>query len=417
MKKYIKILIILIILIILYLYTANITLMPKSITLLEGEKLRLATLWGVSLKENVTTNPNIISIDENIDGVLETSGEVENTDILETGKIDMSVNLFNSLSVSEVTVNVIPKNKVIPLGNAIGLKLYTEGVLVVGMSEIEGIKPYENTGIKEGDRIVEINNEKISNTDDLIQTVNESQGKIVEVKYIRNNDEEITTSMEPAKTKENEYKLGLWVRDAAAGVGTASYYEPATGMFGLLGHGITDIDTGDLITISNGELVNTNIVSITKGEKGNPGEIKGSIEGQTKIGNIEKNTSFGIFGKTLNKSKLNITEKEIDVMSRNEIKTGKAQIICEIEEGNKKSYEIEIQKIYLANNTDNKSMLIKVTDKELIEKTGGIIQGMSGSPIIQNGKFVGAVTHVLLNDPTMGYGVFADMMLKQMHST
>ncbi len=197
------------------------------------------------------------------------------------------------------------------------------------------------------------------------------------------------------------------------GVGTATFYEPSTGMFASLGHGITDIDTGDLITISNGELVTTNIVSVQKGEKGKPGELKGSIESSKTIGDVSKNTSFGIFGKITNKSNLKISEQEMEVATREEIKTGKAQIICEIEDGKKEHYDIEIQKVYTSNNRDNKSMLIKVTDKKLLEKTGGIIQGMSGSPIIQNNKFVGAVTHVLVNDPTSGYGVFADIMLKQ----
>lgn len=201
------------------------------------------------------------------------------------------------------------------------------------------------------------------------------------------------------------------------GVGTATFYEPSTGMFASLGHGITDIDTGDLITISNGELVTTNIISVQKGEKGKPGELKGSIESSKTIGDVSKNTSFGIFGKITNKSNLKISEQEKEVATREEIKTGKAQIICEIEDGKKEHYDIEIQKVYTSNNRDNKSMLIKVTDKKLLEKTGGIIQGMSGSPIIQNNKFVGAVTHVLVNDPTSGYGVFADIMLKQMKET
>ena len=201
------------------------------------------------------------------------------------------------------------------------------------------------------------------------------------------------------------------------GVGTATFYEPSTGMLASLGHGITDIDTGDLITISNGELVSTNIVSIQKGEKGKPGEIKGSIEGSSKIGEVYKNTSFGIFGKVSNKNSLKVTESEMEILNRDEIKKGKAQIICELEDGKKEHYDIEIQRIYTANNKDNKSMLIKITDERLLERTGGIIQGMSGSPIIQNGKFVGAVTHVLVNDPTTGYGVFADMMLKQMMQT
>ena len=196
---------------------------------------------------------------------------------------------------------------------------------------------------------------------------------------------------------------GLWVRDAAAGVGTATFYEPTTGMFASLGHGITDIDTGKLVTIANGELVNSNIVSIVKGEKGKPGEIRGTIEGQSKVGDITQNTSFGIFGKITNNTIIESTEKPIEVLNRNEIKTGKAQIICELENGKKDYYNIEIEKINISNNQNNKSMLIKITDDRLIEKTGGIIQGMSGSPIIQDGKFVGAVTHVLVQNPIEGY--------------
>ena len=185
-------------------------------------------------------------------------------------------------------------------------------------------------------------------------------------------------------------------------------------MFASLGHGVTDIDTGNLITIANGELVTSNIIGIAKGEKGKPGEIRGSIEGSKKLGIVSKNSNFGIFGKIQDKNALKITENEMEVLTRNEIKLGRAQIICELENENKKYYDIEIEKIYTANNQNNKSMLIKVTDKELIEKTGGIVQGMSGSPIIQNGKFVGAVTHVLVNSPDTGYAVFADMMIKQM---
>ena len=228
-------------------------------------------------------------------------------------------------------------------------------------------------------------------------------------------EETIITSIKPVKNSDNEYKLGLWVRDAAAGVGTLTFYEPSSHMFATLGHGILDIDTAELIRIENGELVTTNILSIEKGEKGSPGEIRGTIESGQTIGSISKNTEFGVFGTLTKPSYLSINENEaIDVCLRDEIQIGKAQIICELENGKKKYYDIEIQKIFVNNNQDNKSMLIKVTDKELLGKTGGIIQGMSGAPIVQNGKFVGAVTHVLVNDPTMGYGVFADIMLKQM---
>lgn len=415
MKRKIKVILLLFILLFLYIYIASVTLVPNSIILMQGESLNLATLWGISIKENENSNPNIGEY--NLNKTIETATKnIEDNSLNETGKIDLSLNLLDKIPLKEISVNVIPKVKVIPLGNAIGLKLYTEGVLIVGMSEIEGKRPYEFSGIKEGDRIISIDNKKIETTEDLIETVNSSKGKEVAIKYVRENLEEVT-NITPVQTKQDEYKLGLWVRDAAAGVGTASFYIPSTGMFASLGHGITDIDTGDLITISNGELVSTNIVSIQKGEKGKPGEIKGSIEGSRKIGDVYKNSSFGIFGKVSNKNSLKVTESEMEILNRDEIKKGKAQIICELEDGKKEHYDIEIQRIYTANNKDNKSMLIKITDERLLEKTGGIIQGMSGSPIIQNGKFVGAVTHVLVNDPTTGYGVFADMMLKQMMQT
>lgn len=414
MKRKIKIGILLFILLLIYIYISSISLFPKSIILMQGESLNLATLWGINVNEVKNTNPNLGKYTK--EKIIQTSSNAEASETKEIGKIDLSFSLLNNINLKEVSVSVIPKTTVVPLGNAIGLKLYTEGVLIVGMTEIDGTRPYEKSGIKEGDRIIYINDKKISSTQDLVETVNSSNGKEVSIKYVRENIEE-TTSMTPTKTKNNEYKLGLWVRDAAAGVGTATFYVPSTGMFATLGHGITDIDTGDLITISNGELVTTNIVSIKRGEKGNPGEIKGSIEGGSKLGDIAKNTSFGIYGKITNKNRLNITEKEMEILNRNEIKQGKAEIICELESGNKKNYSIEIEKIYTSNNKDNKSMLIKITDKELLEKTGGIIQGMSGSPIIQNGKLVGAVTHVMVNDPTKGYAVFADMMIKQMVQT
>lgn len=197
-----------------------------------------------------------------------------------------------------------------------------------------------------------------------------------------------------------------------------SFYEPDTGSFVALGHGILDVDTEKIINIARGELVTSNILSIVKGEKGKPGEIRGSIENGKTIGTVYKNSPFGIYGKLNNISSLGMDNtKEMEVMPRTEVKEGEAKIICTLENNQPKEYEIEIEKILINNHSDNKSMVIKVTDSTLIEKTGGIIQGMSGSPIIQDGKFVGAVTHVMINDPTMGYGVFADMMLKQMSET
>ncbi len=389
-------------LLLFYIYICNITLLPSSYIMMQGETFQIPMFFGLSLQKN---NSNV---------TLQTASPLNKTKVNEVGKIDLNLSLFQLLTVKNIQVNVIPKTTVVPVGAAIGMKLYTDGVLVVGMSEIEGKKPYENSGIQEGDRIIQINQNDIDNTEDLIQVVNECNGQEIVVKYIRE-EETITTSMKPVKDGENQYKLGLWVRDAAAGVGTMTFYEPSTKMFATLGHGIFDIDTSDLIKIENGELVTTNILSISKGEKGKPGEIRGTIESGYTIGEISKNTNFGVFGVLTKPSYLSIAEENaIEVCLREEIQTGKAQIICELENGKREYYDIEIQKLFLNNNQDNKSMLIKVTDKRLLEKTGGIIQGMSGAPIIQNGKFVGAVTHVLVNDPTMGYGVFADIMLKQM---
>lgn len=401
MKLFKKIIIITFLLII-YAYVCNISLLPSNYIIMQGENLRLYTLLGIKL------------IEESSYQTLQTSSTLEQEKINKIGKVSFRLNLFNLIPLKNIDVNVIPKTTVVPMGNAIGMKLYTAGVLVVGMSEIEGKKPYENSGIKEGDRIIQINQNQIDNTDDLMKAVNKSDGNNISIKYVRD-EKTITTSIKPLKKSSNEYKIGLWVRDAAAGVGTLTFYEPSSGMFATLGHGIMDIDTAELIKIANGELVTTNILSINKGTKGNPGEIRGTIEAGHTIGSISKNTKFGVFG-TINKTPyLNTSNtNEVQVALREEIKTGKAQIICELENGKKEYYDIEIQRIFISNNKDNKSMLIKVTDKKLLEKTGGIIQGMSGAPIIQNGKFVGAVTHVLVNDPTIGYGVFADIMLKQM---
>lgn len=403
-KKIILKAVIVLILLTIFIYVCNITLMPDTIIMMQGETLNINTLFGVRIEQNSNGE------------TVEASSAINKNKVSEVGKMDLKVNLFGSLPVKDVTVNVIPKTKVIPVGKSIGMKLYTDGVLVVGMSEIEGQKPYENCGIEEGDRIIEIDNSKISNTNELINTVNKSNGKTVEIKYISDEDNVLTTSITPVKTG-NDFKIGLWVRDAAAGVGTLTFYTPEDNKCVALGHGITDIDTAELIDIASGELVSANILSIVKGEKGNPGEVKGTIENGYKIGNVYKNTAFGVYGTLDSKTMLNVSESDaVEVATRDEIKTEKATILCELETGKRKEYEIEIERVFVNNNSDNKSMLIKVTDKELLEKTGGIIQGMSGAPILQNGKLIGAVTHVLVNEPTEGYAVFGDILVKQLNS-
>ena len=404
LKKLIKKLLLLFFLLIIYSYTLVITNLPDELVVFEGETIFMKTLLGLNIKLN--------------DETIETSSNSSQSLTKQAGKSTLEVSLFDSINIKNVNVDVLPKTTVIPVGNIAGVKLYTNGVLVVGMSEIEGYdnkkyKPYENKGIKEGDTIVKIDEKLINSTEDLIETVNNSQGRDIKVQYIHQ-EETKECSISPVKTSNSQYKLGLWVRDSAAGVGTVSFYEPTSKTFGALGHGITDIDTNELINIASGEFVTTRILNITKGESGNPGKIQGTVENQTNIGKIYKNSKFGIYGKVDNISSLNIdTSKEMEVALREEIKTGKATILCSLDNQQPQEYEIEIEKINKENNYDNKSMQIKITDQKLLEKTGGIIQGMSGSPVIQNGKFVGAVTHVLVNDPTKGYAVFGDIMLKQ----
>lgn len=391
---------IILILIIILLYVTNITQIPSRIFLMAGEKIQFKKLAGITL----TKSQNEIQ-------------ETWQDKNLETSKMD--VKIFGTLKVKEVSVTTYPKVKVIPTGNLIGLKLYTNGVLVIGTTEIKSInneieKPYELASIKEGDIILELNNQEVDSSKTLQNIVNESKGTKLDIKYTRHG-EIYTSSIQAVQTATNEYKLGLWVRDSASGVGTMAFYEPETKKFAALGHGISDSDTGELLDVQTGEIVNSKIVNITKGQKGFPGEIKGSISKQTSIGNVNKNTNFGIFG-TVNGT-INTLEKYsagIEIALREEIQEGEATILTTLEDGKTDEYNIKINSINIDNNANNKSMQIEITDERLINKTGGIICGMSGSPIIQNNKLVGALTNVLVSDPKIGYGVFADIMIKEM---
>ena len=358
MKK-IKRAILIFLLLIILAYTTNITAIPNSVIIFQGEELNLGTTFGLYLKEKE-------------DKTVQTSSTIDNKNVL--SKKTITISLFNLFDIKDLEINTIPETTVIPLGNLVGLKLYTNGVLVVGKSEINGQKPYANTGIEEGDIIVEINQKEITCTSDLIETVNDSNGQDLRIKYVRDGIE-YTANMEAIRAEDNKYKIGLWVRDGAAGIGTITYYEPSNQNFAALGHGIVDIDTEKLIKISSGEVVTTRMSSIVKGKEGIPGEIRGSIINSQTIGTVGQNTEFGIYGKVTNISQFNSGNlKELQVAKREEIKKGEAKILLAIEGGETKEYSIEITKIYKNNNSNNKSMLIKVTDQELLDLTGGIIQ-------------------------------------------
>lgn len=358
---------IIIFLLIIYVYVVYLQSIPENIIIFEGENIKLKTMLG--LKADLTEKNKIV----------ETISNNKSSIIKESGNRTLKLSLFENVFLKNVNVDVLPQKTVIPVGNIAGIKLYTSGVLVVGMSEVEGddkkkYKPYENTGIEEGDTIISVNNNKIGTTQDLIEKVNSSNGNEVQIQYLH---EEKTKqcSITPVKTGTKEYKLGLWVRDSAAGVGTVTFYEPSTQSFGALGHGITDIDTEKLIDISSGEFVTTKILNVVKGQNGNPGKIQGTVDNQKTIGTIYKNTEFGIYGKVNDLTSINIDKsKEMKMALRNEIKPGKATIMCSLENGKVDEYEIEIEKVYRENNFNNKSMLLKVTDSRLIEQAGGIIQ-------------------------------------------
>lgn len=353
-------------LITIYTYIVAIKAIPENIVIFQGENINIRTILG--LKVDVVDKED----------ALETSS-TNQKNVYSSNKKTAKLNLFQNIFLKNINIDVLPKTKVIPVGSVAGIKLYTNGVLVVGMSEIQGIdnkkyKPYESSGIQEGDRIIAVNNTDIENTEDLMKNVNMSNGNEVKIKYVHN-QKSLECSIKPVETSSKEYKLGLWVRDSAAGVGTVTFYEPSSQSFGALGHGITDIDTEQLIDIASGEFVTTKILNVIKGESGNPGRIQGTVDNQKNIGEIYKNTKFGIYGKVDNISTLNIDySKEMELATRDEIKTGKATIMCSLENGKIEEHEIEIEKIFKDNNYDNKSMLIKVTDADLLEKTGGIIQ-------------------------------------------
>lgn len=293
-------------------------------------------------------------------------------------------------------------------GYPLGFTFKCDGVLVVAISNNENV-----TNLMEGDIIKKINEYPIDSTEKISEILNEklTNPTVVNLTILRKEEEKTATIKPIFDEITQKYKLGLWIRDDCAGVGTLTYVRKDNLRFGALGHPVCDIDTGSMMPVSDGNIFKCNIVGLKKGAKDSPGELKGLfLRNGSIFGSLDKNLNCGVFG-TFNEDKLEIIKaEEVEVASRNEIKSGKATIRCTVDGYMPEDYEIEIVKTYFQSN-DTKSMFIRVTDKRLIERTGGIVQGMSGSPIIQNGKLVGAVTHVFVSDPTKGYGVFADAMM------
>ena len=302
--------------------------------------------------------------------------------------------------------------KLYPGGVPFGVKFQTDGLIVIGFSDVvnDGARsnPAYDAGIREKDVITKINGSAVAGASTLTEAVESSSGSEITVTYRRAGQERVAHVKPKYSSADGRYKTGLLIRDSGAGIGTVTYIYPETLSFGGLGHGICDGDTGELIPMDRGSVLDVTISGITKGASGAPGEIKGYFEGG-KTGTLISNTSCGVYG-TFASLPQNLPTEPMQVGLKGELKEGEAYIYCTLDDGVPCKYTVKISDINLSA-TGNKCFTVKVTDKKLIEKTGGIVRGMSGSPIIQNGKLVGAVTHVLVNDPTTGYGIFIENML------
>lgn len=341
---------------------------------------------------------------------------VENRFVASSKFTDFFERLKNLFGGNEKNNNQNREQSVYLGGYPLGFTLECDGVLIVAIGDVETEKgsvcPSKNKNIKEGDVLYSINGTIIKSATHLHGLLNSQNAPEISNIIIKRGKEIINETIVPAKeVPSNMYRLGFWIRDNAAGVGTLTYVRADNKRFGALGHPVQDVDTGKLLPVSGGNIYKCNIVGYNKGTRGNPGELRGLFlrTGAT-IGTLDNNNEYGVYG-SISEDYVSRLGESVKVAFRNEVKTGKAKILCTIDGTLPKEYDIEIVKLSHQSKSDKKSMVIKITDKELISKTGGIVQGMSGSPIVQNGKLVGAVTHVFVSDPTKGFGVYIDWMI------
>ena len=330
------------------------------------------------------------------------------------GSYEVGLKLFGLIKFKEIQVNVVQTRYAVPCGAPIGIYLESDGILVVGTGKLTGedgeeIEPAKGI-LKSGDYIEAFNGKPLDTKEELIQAVDDSHGEAVTLS-VRREGQMVDVSLDPVKTQDGSYKLGAWVRDDTQGIGTVTYVD-LNGGFGALGHGISDSDTGEVVSIEEGALYETQIMGIEKGSPGKPGVMSGVIYygPASQLGTVTANTEEGIFGTAGEELRNQLAGEALPIGYRQDVHTGEAVIRSSVS-GEVKDYKIEIQKVDYSTSHKNKGMVIKVVDEELLNLTGGIVQGMSGSPIIQDGKLVGAVTHVFVQDSTRGYGIFIENML------
>lgn len=318
---------------------------------------------------------------------------------------------FLKIPIKTTSATPVSREYVVVSGDVFGIRLYSDGIVIVGsapvLTEDGKISPAENAGLKIGDVIKAIDGRRVTKNSDLSDAVKNCGGREIEL-LIESDDKSKVIRFTPVLSAEdNKYKAGLWIRDSTAGIGTVTYFDPDKLTFAGLGHGICDVDTGEIMPLFGGDAVYAEIADVYKGSKSETGELCGIFKDEV-MGPLIKNTTCGVFGSVTNNE---IRGTIMPVAMKYEVKVGKAEIISTVDGSTPKKFDVEITRLYL-NDEGTKGMAITVTDNELLKETGGIIQGMSGSPIIQNGMLVGAVTHVLVNDPTKGYGIFAQTMLE-----
>ena len=385
--------------------------------MLSGIFVKIASLPSTV---SLTNNKDLISLskDKLKSNLIYTVDSIETFNNSLDNQKNLKVKLFGLIPIKNVSLNLGPEIKVIPGGETLGIKLLTDGIIVVGFSDIEEVdgereNPALKADIEIGDVIIEANGVKLNEINTLSDIIANSGGKNIILKIKRKNDL-LDIKVIPIKQKESsEYKIGLWVRNSTSGIGTLTFYEEKSGVFGALGHPINDVDTGKILTLKEGTTHNAKIMSVEKGEKGDPGELKAIFDENKKIGTLNKNTFSGVYGRISDINSICENKKPMFIARQSEVKEGPAKILACVNGGKVKEYDINIEKLTTQSKPSSKSMIIKVVDKELLETTGGIVQGMSGSPIIQNNKIIGAVTHVFVNRPNMGYGIYIEWMLKE----
>lgn len=370
------------------------TSLPSQVTLAPGEQLNLSQTPWVTVRQM--------------------SGRLPAAVMTEGSSYSVELALWGVIPIKTVQANVAQRRTVVASGTAFGLKMFSAGVMAVSFTDICTDSGYQNpakeAGLKLGDYLNTIDGTPLRTNEQVRQIVEASGGESLTLCYSRDG-KNYTTTLQPVKDAlTGSWRVGVWVRDSSAGIGTLTFYDPQTGVFGGLGHSVTDVDTGESLTLSTGEIVPVEISGAIAGQAGLPGELRGSfVPNAAALGTIRANGETGLYGLLYDDKEP--TGVELPVAYLQEIVTGEAEIITTVDDSGPHRYKIQIEQLSYNAEDPNKNMLLRVTDDQLLAKTGGIVQGMSGSPIIQNGRLVGAVTHVLVKDPTLGYGIFIENML------